>query len=158
MGWVSYSEDIEEIRAERTRVLMGYDSFLRRLSASKSLSDVKRAETDLERLIDHLTKLIEFKRAHAISLFDEIEELFKSRNVQISKKIDKKTDQLSEARLKLKETEIALTECRNRRDRIVKERTALLGRNAELEDEIQRLRDNEVAWQSAMTDVKPLRR
>jgi len=62
MGWVSYSEDIEEIRAERTRILTGYDSFLRRLSASNSLSDVKRAETDLGRLIDHLTKLIESKR------------------------------------------------------------------------------------------------
>ncbi len=154
MGWVSTSEDIEELRQERLRFLKGYDSLTAGLRKISNLSDAKRAEADIDRLVSTLIQAVDERRKATQLAYDKCEKLMSDTNFRYAKRLEKKSDQLEELRSKFSQANASLARCRARREQLMIERDKLAMENAELRAQLSDLKDNDLAWQSEIKSVK----
>jgi septation ring formation regulator EzrA len=158
MGWVSTSEDIEELRQARAHIATGFDDIFRQFEKSQSQFRLKIAEKESKRLAAKVKQYLGRMKKETESAFEEAEKLMRSPNVQIAKKLEKKARQLDEVREKLKSQGVELSNCRQSREEFRIELEVLQKNNSVLQEQITLLEDNDIAWKNEIMDVDRLRK
>jgi hypothetical protein len=162
MGWVSYSEDIAELRSERDHMLKGLDALIER--ATDPESDLPRIDAEVAGVAKKLVDYLQRKRAEAELLFEEAERFMSDRHVQSSKALRKKTDQLSDARKRLAVAEDKLVQCRTSQTKLQRQNQDVAKENRELKLKLesferkelvqQRNKEDRLAWERETKNVE----
>ncbi len=71
MNWVSYSEDIEDLRQDNEHYRRGIDGLIKKLREGPTLHDIRRVESDLRKLADQLINQYEHHKIQAEKRFEE---------------------------------------------------------------------------------------
>ena len=77
MGYVSYTEDIEEIRNEREHFRKGFAAIIAKARSSTSIGDLKRAELDIRAQQETLTTFLQRLEQRVLAVFDAAEKRLK---------------------------------------------------------------------------------
>ena len=156
MGWVSTSEDIDELRQENEHYRASIDNLILGLQAPRSTADIRDAESNLVDLSHRLIAVFEEKKEQAQRLFNEAIALLQDPSTRIAARIEKRTHERDELRGQL---EVARTQLHSARS----SQSKALDRVRELELELARLRDqllrseDELALREEFRDVRKLR-
>lgn len=153
MNWVSYAEDIEELRQENEHYRRGIDALIGKLEQGPSLHEIQRIESDNRRLSEQLISRYKVIKADAEKLFQEALKLLQDPAVRLNEKIEKRTRQRDEARSELKKCKLDLTQCRASQARNLNKISDLGKANKDLENELRTLQD-QLRWQAELKDVK----
>lgn len=157
MNWVSYTEDIEELRQENEHYRRGIDGLIKRLRQDASLHEIHRVEGDLRKLADQLIKRYEEHKVKAEKQFEEAIRFLQDPAVQITERLKKRTRERNEARAELEKCKQELGQCRNSQARNLNKINELNKGKAALQKEVERLKDG-AYLRTALKGVEPLRR
>ena len=157
MNWVSYSEDIEDLRIENEHYRRGIDGLIDRLRENTSLAEIHRVEGDLRKLSDQLIKRYEDYKVQAEKHFEAALEFLRDPAVRITEKLKKRTRERDEAKAELEKCKTELSQCRSSQTRSLSKIGDLGKEKAALCKEIERLKDN-LSLRSALQGVEPLKR
>ncbi len=157
MNWVSYAEDIEELRQENEHYRKGIDGLIKRLRQDTSLHEIHRVEEDLRKLADQLIKRYEQHKVDAQKKFEDAIKFLRDPAVQITEKLAKRTRERNEARAELEKCKRELGQCRSSQARSLNKIKELKKEQAALQKEVERLKDAAYV-RTALKGVEPLRR
>lgn len=157
MGWVSTSEDIEELRQEHEHFQASTDRLIVGIRQRKSLRELQDAEGSLVQLAERLVSVFESKKQHAKQLLEQAIELLQDPNARVADKLKKRTQQRDDLRA---ERETLL----ERVARADESRDKALAKARILEEEVKALKsrltvaEDQAALLGEYRDVRPLKR
>jgi chromosome segregation ATPase len=157
MNWVSYSEDIEELRQDNLHHMRGFDNLLERLRDPPSLGEIQKVEKELKSLSLQLVAHFEKTKKQAKATFDEALKYLQDPDVLITKKLDKRTKERDALRDELLDCRTQLEACRKSQQRSLNKIKALGEEKAALTAELDKLKDNK-DWLTEKSTAVPLRR
>jgi chromosome segregation ATPase len=168
MGWVSYSEDIEELRQQHAHFRSGIDNIISEVGKSRSISAFKRTEKTLKELASRVVSDLERIRANALKTFEEAERRLTDPAVRIAKRLDKKDAEIAKLRGQLSDAQTILAKCRESQARLLKRCQTLTSERDLLKAEITAirqtanrqvaLRKDEAIWSNEVRNVRRLKR
>jgi chromosome segregation ATPase len=141
VGWVSYEEDIEKLRAEHEHFQASTDRLIDGLRLQRDVMDLTRAQSQLNILSDRLVSVFEEAKARADQLFKEAKALLSNPDTRITSKLDKLTRQRDEARSARDKFEAERDEARSATERARHEIERLESEVGSLKAERQTLSD-----------------
>jgi hypothetical protein len=158
MGWVSMSEDIEEIRNQRAHFRKGLAGIRSKVRKTRSSADLKKVEPDIRAQQESLTRFLQEVEERVLAVFDAAERRLRDPRVNLVRRLDKKVGELDAVRATLAEREHHLLKCRAARAEFQQEVEALRAENKRLILENTKLRDNELAWAQEVGQVRPIKK
>ena len=153
MGWVSMSEDIEEIRQQRAHFKKGFDNLKKRAAKSK-FADLKSAQSKLGDLSKQVNCFLQEMQEQALRVFDEAEARLSDPSVRIVARLDKTTAELATSRDDLRQAELDLSKSRQANQKLRAQLNDALAELNRLRAEINSLKDNELAWNKEIRGVR----
>ena len=155
MGWVSTSEDIDELRAEHEHYMRAIDNLIDGISSAKSVPDLQGAESSLLALSARLIDVYKSKKTHAEELLAQAIEVLRDPAQRLSAKIEKRDRQLKETRKERDKALAELTSARESRDKLSLRLRELERENAALRKSLQGAEER-LTFADAMRGVRPL--
>jgi chromosome segregation ATPase len=154
MGWVSMSEDIEEIRAQREHFKKGLNN-IRKMAATSKFSELKRAERDLTGISRRINTFLDELQEKTLRIFDQAEARIKAPNVRIVSRLDKKEKELIDIRGRLQRVQADLSTSRQTTQELQRKLNSATKELVALRAENSRLKDNSL-WVEEVKTVRKL--
>lgn len=156
MGWVSTSEDIEELRQENEHYRGSIDNLIVGIRKARALTELKHSEAQLVDLSNRLISIFEEKKERAQALLDEAIRLLQDPNTRISDKLNKRIKERDSARSERDAALGELTRARASQTKALERARAAEAEVKLLRQQLQRIEDQD-ALSAAMDGVAPLR-
>lgn len=147
MGFVSYSEDIEELRLHHKQITEKVGKTINSVQYVE-ISDPNTTDRQVQRLIKRIVSNLTDLQSQIDDTFSNAEKILRDPNIAIVKRLEKKTESDKRTKSQLARNKGFLEECR-------KKNVDLQRRIEELEKEVTRLRGT-VEWVDEIQNVRPL--